>query len=114
MKTIALLCLTSCLTLALAPRPADVAPQTSGQWTIPADDQATRAIAEAWKSGYNQGDSARVASLYAEDVYCLTQHFAIGVNLVVLRKIAGKWLIVAHESAVPDPATAIQTLDPAQ
>ena len=38
---------------------------------------------------------------------------AMGVNLVVLRKIAGKWLIVAHESAVPDPATAIQTLDPA-
>jgi ketosteroid isomerase-like protein len=38
---------------------------------------------------------------------------ASGVNLVVLRKIAGKWLIVAHESAVPDPATAIQTLAPA-
>jgi ketosteroid isomerase-like protein len=36
---------------------------------------------------------------------------AFGVNLVVLRKIGGKWLIVAHESAVPDPATAIQNLD---
>lgn len=36
---------------------------------------------------------------------------AFGVNLVVLRKIGGKWLIVAHESAVPDPATAIQHLD---
>lgn len=34
-----------------------------------------------------------------------------GVNLVVLRKMNGKWLIVAHESAVPDPATAIQNLD---
>ena len=38
---------------------------------------------------------------------------AMGVNLVVLRKIDGKWLIVAHESAVPDPATSIQSLDPA-
>lgn len=37
---------------------------------------------------------------------------AMGVNLVVMRKIAGKWLIVAHESAVPDPATAIRSLTP--
>jgi ketosteroid isomerase-like protein len=36
---------------------------------------------------------------------------ALGVNIVVLKKIVGKWLIVAHESAVPDPATAIQSLD---
>lgn len=36
---------------------------------------------------------------------------AFGVNLVVLQKIVGKWLIVAHESAVPDPATAIQSLE---
>ncbi len=35
-----------------------------------------------------------------------------GVNLVVLQKMKGKWLIVAHESAVPDPATAIQSLEP--
>lgn len=34
-----------------------------------------------------------------------------GVNLVLLRKIKGKWLIVAHESAVPDPKTAIQSLE---
>jgi len=38
---------------------------------------------------------------------------AMGVNLVVMRKIEGRWLIVAHESAVPDPSTAIQTLMPA-
>ena len=38
---------------------------------------------------------------------------AMGVNLVVMRKIEGKWLIVAHESAVPDPVTAIQSLTPA-
>ena len=37
---------------------------------------------------------------------------AFGVNLVVLKRIQGKWLIVAHESAVPDPATAIPSLDP--
>lgn len=35
---------------------------------------------------------------------------AVGVNLVVLRKIEDKWLIVAHEAAVPDPATAIRQL----
>ena len=37
---------------------------------------------------------------------------AFGVNLVVLKKVQGKWLIVAHESTVPDAATAIQSLDP--
>ena len=35
---------------------------------------------------------------------------AFSVNLVLIRKMEGKWLIVAHESAVPDPKTAIQTL----
>ena len=36
---------------------------------------------------------------------------AMGVNLIVLRKVQGTWRIVAHESAVPDPATAIKKLD---
>lgn len=36
---------------------------------------------------------------------------AFGVNLVVLQKMDGRWLIVAHESAVPDAATAIQSLE---
>jgi uncharacterized protein (TIGR02246 family) len=36
---------------------------------------------------------------------------AFGVNLVVLKKSQGKWLIVAHEAAVPDAATAVQSLD---
>jgi ketosteroid isomerase-like protein len=36
---------------------------------------------------------------------------AVGVNLVVLRKIRGRWQIVAHEAAVPDAATAVQRLD---
>lgn len=36
---------------------------------------------------------------------------AMGVNLVVVRKINGRWLIVAHEAAVPDPATAVRQLD---
>jgi uncharacterized protein (TIGR02246 family) len=35
---------------------------------------------------------------------------AFGLNLVVSRKSGGKWLIVAHEAAVPGP-TAIQRLD---
>jgi ketosteroid isomerase-like protein len=36
---------------------------------------------------------------------------AKGVNLVVVRKTSGHWLIVAHEAAVPDPATAVRHLD---
>lgn len=36
---------------------------------------------------------------------------AMGVNLVVLRKITGRWFIVAHEAAVPDPATAVRHLE---
>lgn len=36
---------------------------------------------------------------------------AMGVNLVVVRKIHGRWLIEAHEAAVPDPATAVRHLD---
>ena len=39
---------------------------------------------------------------------------ATGVNLVVLKKTDGKWLIAAHEAAVPDPATAIQRLPASQ
>jgi uncharacterized protein (TIGR02246 family) len=33
----------------------------------------------------------------------------IGVKLVILRKSTGQWMIVAHEAAVPDPATAVQS-----
>jgi ketosteroid isomerase-like protein len=130
-----------------------------------AQERALRQIPERWKEGYNRGDAAKVARLYAEGSYYLTQHFitgivrgraaiqsyvqrgvdakyhidsiqimamgcsgdlaytvgkyestnagqkAFGVNVVVLRKIAGRWLIVAHEAAVPDPATAVQHLD---
>jgi uncharacterized protein (TIGR02246 family) len=130
------------------------------------DENALRQISEQWKDGYNQGNAAKVAALYTEDAYYLTQHFvagfvhprsqiqayvqrgvdaryhvdtievvrlecsgdlaytvtryestnagqkAFGVNLVVLNRVRGKWLIVAHESAVPDAATAIQSLDP--
>ena len=36
---------------------------------------------------------------------------AHGVNVVVLRKEGGRWLVVAHEAAAPDPATAIRCLD---
>jgi len=52
--------------------------------------------------------------------YAITQYHAtngaekvMGINLVVLRKVGDKWVIVAHEAAVPDPATAIQSLRPA-
>jgi ketosteroid isomerase-like protein len=129
------------------------------------DQAALREIPEMWKDDYNQGEAAKVAALYTDDAYYLTQHFvtgvvhgraaiqayvqrgvsagyridaidiwsmdcsgdlaytvgryestnagqkAFGVNLVVLRKMAGRWKIVAHEAAVPDPATAVQSLD---
>ena len=130
----------------------------------PAVERAIQSGAETWKDGYNNGDAAKVASLYAENATYLTQHFvtgivqgrgniqayvqrgvdakyhidsieimssgcsgglayatsryestnsgqkAFGVNILVLKRIRGKWLIVAHESAVPDPATAIKSL----
>lgn len=132
---------------------------------VAADAKAIREVAEQWKDGYNKGDVGKVASLYAENAYYLTQHFitgiihgraaiqayvqsgvdagyhidsiqiistgcsgdiaytvgryeatnagekALGVNVVVLKKIRGRWLIVAHEAAVPDPATAVRHLD---
>jgi len=64
-------------------------------------------------------DSIKVlaTSCSANFAYTLTRYRstnagqqAMGVNLVVLHKIRGRWRIVAHESAVPDPATAIKYL----
>jgi len=50
---------------------------------------------------------------YVVDRYTATNagQQAMGVNLVVLRKVRSEWKIVAHEAAVPDPATAVQNLD---
>jgi ketosteroid isomerase-like protein len=149
------------------------------------DDAAIRHLAEQFRDAYNRGDAAEVASLYTDNAYYLTQHFAtgivegrksiqayvqrgvdahyhldsievlkvncgcatptpslkarlrgaqptrkcdfayaiarykstndgqkaMGVNLIVLRKFQNDWRIVAHESAVPDSATAIKKLD---
>ena len=129
------------------------------------DQSALDQIAAQWESAYNEGDATKVAALYTDDAYYLTQHFvtgivhgraairayvqngvdahyrvdsikviamecfgdfaytitryestngdakATGVNLVVLRRLAGVWKIVAHEAAVPDPAIAIQRLN---
>jgi uncharacterized protein (TIGR02246 family) len=52
------------------------------------------------------GDSAYVITRY--DATNAGQK-AFGVNLVVLRRIGGRWLIVAHEAAVPDPIAVVQT-----
>jgi len=130
------------------------------------DHAALMRVSQQWKQGYNEDEAAKVAALYTEDAYYLTQHFvtgivkgraaiqeyvqrgasahyhvdkieilfeacsgdfaytvdryestnggqkAFGVNLVVLKKMGGEWKIVAHEAAVPDPATAIQSLEP--
>ncbi len=126
--------------------------------------RAAQHIVDTWISGYNQGNPARVAALYAPDAYYLTQHYItgivhgrpriqayiklgvdagyridsirilhvtcsadfmyvitryrstnagrkdMGVNLVVARKTPRGWRIVAHEAAVPDPATAVPHL----
>ena len=148
--------------IALA-QPTDRAARSNAQ-TSCADSSALNQIVERWKTGYNEGDAAKVAALYAENAYYLTQHFvtgivhgraaiqayiqngvsaryhvdsiqvvtmecvgdfaytvtryestnagqkAFGVNLVVLQRLEGQWMIVAHEAAVPDPATAIHHL----
>ncbi|MGA8042657.1 MAG: nuclear transport factor 2 family protein [Terracidiphilus sp.] len=51
--------------------------------------------------------------IYVVDRYQSTNagQKAMGVNLVVVRRTAAGWRIVAHEAAVPDPATAVQQLD---
>ena len=42
------------------------------------EEAALRQISVEWKDGYNHGDSAKVADLYAEDAY-FTQHVSAGV-----------------------------------
>jgi len=164
MKYTAFICTTLILTvMACAQTVSKATPSCSAK-----DQVSLRQIAEQWKDGYNNGAAAKVAALYSEDAYYLTQHYvtgivhghaaiqayvqrgvdahyhldtievlymdcsgdfgytitryestnagqkAFGVNIVIAKKIAGKWKIVAHESAVPDAATAIQSLEPAK
>lgn len=85
--------------------------------------QGRDAIQAYIKRGVDAGyhlDSLRILSVgcSAEMIYVITRYDAInagqtafGVNLVVLRKDRQNWVIVAHEAAVPDPTTAIRTLD---
>jgi len=64
-------------------------------------------------------DSIRIKEIHVEEnfAYVITRYYslnggvkAFGVNLVVLKRIDGKWMIVAHEAAVPDPKEAIRDL----
>jgi uncharacterized protein (TIGR02246 family) len=159
------LCLLFTLVTANAQQPSPIAAPVACK--IEADNAALQQIIVDWKDGYNGGDAAKVAALYTDDAYYLTQHYvtgivhgraaiqayvqrgvgahyqidgiqvitmecsgdsayvitrydatnagqkAFGVNLVVLRRIGGHWLIVAHEAAVPDPVAAVQRLDTA-
>ncbi len=68
-------------------------------------------------------DSIRILSIgcvpdliYVVDRYESTNagQKAMGVNLVVVRRTPVGWRIVAHEAAVPDPATAVQRLEPSE
>jgi hypothetical protein len=36
-------------------------------------------IIEQWREGYNSGSASKVAALYKEDAYYLTQHFITGI-----------------------------------
>lgn len=76
MKILALCLLSFCLIIVVLPRHPVTA---SSDTCAPSDDQAIRDIARQWIDSYNQGRAERVASLYAEDAYYLTQHFADGV-----------------------------------
>lgn len=169
MRTILVFCLASILPAVVWAQQsaAGAGSQDRGERAC-TDTAATRAaqqIVDTWKEGYNSGDAARVAALYTEDAYYLTQHFArgivhgrariqayvqrgvdahyhidditilhigcsgdfmyvitryestnagqkaFGVNLVLTRKTPRGWRILAHEAAVPDPATAVKELD---
>jgi uncharacterized protein (TIGR02246 family) len=80
---------------------------------------AIRAYVQIGVDAHYRVDSIEVLAIscskdlaYVIDRYTSTNagQQAIGVNLVVLKKTEGQWLIAAHEAAVPDPATAIQRL----
>ncbi len=43
------------------------------------DKKAIEQIVEQWKDGYNNGDASKVADLYTDDAYYLTQHFVTGI-----------------------------------
>lgn len=45
----------------------------------PGASRAAQQIVDTWIAGYNGGDSARVAALYTEDAYYLTQHYVTGI-----------------------------------
>ena len=166
MKRALLVCLM--MLVGLASAHAGGSPGAAANGSACADAAVMRAaqqIVDSWMAGYNDGDAAKVAALYTEDAYYLTQHFAtgivhgragiqayvqrgvdanyhidsikivhvgcagdfmyviaryestnagqkaFGVNLVVAGRIGNGWRIVAHEAAVPDPATAVQHLD---
>ena len=47
--------------------------------SVSADDRTLRDIPERWRVAYNAGDADRVAALYSEDAYYLTQHFVSGI-----------------------------------
>jgi uncharacterized protein (TIGR02246 family) len=41
--------------------------------------RAAQNIVNTWIDGYNSGDAARVAALYVQDAYYLTQHYVTGI-----------------------------------
>lgn len=122
MKPILLGCLLPCSVVACA-QDLPVHPR---QCDTPVVNTAIQQVITDWKSGCNEGDPDKVARLRKTQPILLSTLMtgivhgrdaikayvkALGFNLVVLQKRQGKWLIVAHESAVPDTATAIQKLD---
>lgn len=154
-----------CLTVVLLLTEAAASQATTVHSCYPSSYQSILRVSEQWKDGYNSGQAEKVAALYSDDAYYLTQHYitgivhgrrniqayvqrgvdahyhvdsidtlsvdcskdfayaitryqstnagqkALGVNIVVLKKVNNEWKIVAHEAAVPDPETAVRELD---
>lgn len=68
--------------IACAQTGAGIASGAAAAGSTCADASSTRAaqqIVDTWLAGYNGGDAAKVAALYTEDAYYLTQHFATGI-----------------------------------
>jgi ketosteroid isomerase-like protein len=67
------------LSLILLSSALAVAQATPADATCKSIHKVARQIADDWKLGYNSGNAEKVAALYAENAYYLTQHFVSGI-----------------------------------
>jgi ketosteroid isomerase-like protein len=62
-------------------------------------------IMQSWRDGYNNGEAAKVAALYKDDAYYLTQHFITGI-------IHGRAAIQAYIQLGVDAKYHIDSIQP--